>query len=66
MRTLLTLCSAALLGLAGPAAGWSEPGDPAPVTLTGEIVDPGRYLRFSTANALPQLQEAVHRLEAAL
>ncbi len=30
------------------------------------LADPGRYLRFSTANALPQLQEAVHRLEAAL
>ena len=28
--------------------------------------DPGRYLRFSTANALPQLQEAIARLEAAL
>lgn len=30
------------------------------------LANPGRYLRFSTANALPQLQEAVHRLEAAL
>ncbi len=28
--------------------------------------EPQRYLRFSTANALPQLQEAVHRLECAL
>jgi len=28
--------------------------------------DPGRYLRFSTANALPQLQEAIARLEATL
>ena len=28
--------------------------------------EPGRYLRFSTANALPQLQEAIARLEAAL
>ncbi len=28
--------------------------------------DPGRYLRFSFANAMPQLQEAVLRLEAAL
>ena len=30
------------------------------------LAAPGRYLRFSTANAMPQLQEAVHRLEAAL
>lgn len=28
--------------------------------------EPGRWLRFSTANALPQLQEAIARLEAAL
>ena len=28
--------------------------------------DPGRYLRFSTANAMEQLQEAVARIEAAL
>jgi aspartate/methionine/tyrosine aminotransferase len=28
--------------------------------------DPGRYLRFSTANSMEQLQEAVARLEAAL
>ncbi len=28
--------------------------------------DPGRYLRFSTANSMGQLQEAVARLEAAL
>ena len=28
--------------------------------------DPGRYLRFSTASSLEQLQEAVARLEAAL
>jgi aspartate/methionine/tyrosine aminotransferase len=27
---------------------------------------PERYLRFSTANAMPQLQEAIHRLEQAL
>jgi aspartate/methionine/tyrosine aminotransferase len=27
---------------------------------------PEQYLRFSTANALPQLQEAIHRLEQAL
>ena len=30
------------------------------------LADPGRYLRFSTANAMPQLQEAVSRLETAL
>lgn len=30
------------------------------------IAEPGRWLRFSTANALPQLQEAIARLEAAL
>ncbi|MCY1536830.1 hypothetical protein D9M68_723010 [compost metagenome] len=28
--------------------------------------DPGRYLRFSTANSMAQLQEAVSRLEQAL
>ena len=28
--------------------------------------DPGRYLRFSTANSMEQLQEAVARIEAAL
>ncbi|MCY1555704.1 hypothetical protein D9M68_923860 [compost metagenome] len=27
--------------------------------------EPGRYLRFSTANSMEQLQEAVARLEAA-
>jgi aspartate/methionine/tyrosine aminotransferase len=30
------------------------------------LADPGRYLRFSTANAMPQLTEALNRLEAAL
>jgi aspartate/methionine/tyrosine aminotransferase len=30
------------------------------------LAEPGRYLRFSTANAMPQLVEALHRLEAAL
>ncbi|MCB2017008.1 MAG: pyridoxal phosphate-dependent aminotransferase [Hydrogenophaga sp.] len=30
------------------------------------LADPGRHLRFSTANAMPQLEEAVQRLEAAL
>ena len=30
------------------------------------IADPGRYLRFSTANAMPQLMEALNRLEAPL
>jgi aspartate/methionine/tyrosine aminotransferase len=28
--------------------------------------DPGRYLRFSTANSMAQLREAVARLEQAL
>jgi aspartate/methionine/tyrosine aminotransferase len=28
--------------------------------------EPGRYLRFSTANSMAQLQEAVARLEQAL
>jgi aspartate/methionine/tyrosine aminotransferase len=28
--------------------------------------EPGRYLRFSTANSMAQLKEAVHRLEQAL
>ncbi|MCW5654089.1 pyridoxal phosphate-dependent aminotransferase [Hydrogenophaga sp.] len=30
------------------------------------VAEPGRYLRFSTANAMAQLQEAVTRLEQAL
>lgn len=30
------------------------------------VADPQHWLRFSTANALPQLQEAIARLEAAL
>ncbi|WP_066272139.1 pyridoxal phosphate-dependent aminotransferase [Hydrogenophaga palleronii] len=30
------------------------------------LADPGRYLRFSTANSMAQLQEAVARLEQAL
>ncbi len=30
------------------------------------VADPGRYLRFSTANSMPQLMEALERLEAAL
>ena len=30
------------------------------------LAEPGRYLRFSTANSMAQLQEAVHRLEQAL
>ena len=28
--------------------------------------EPGRYLRFSTANSMEQLREAIARLEAAL
>ena len=30
------------------------------------LADPQHWLRFSTANALPQLREAVTRIEAAL
>jgi len=30
------------------------------------VAEPGRYLRFSTANSMTQLQEAIARLEAAL
>lgn len=30
------------------------------------VAEPGRYLRFSTANSMAQLQEAIARLEAAL
>ena len=31
-----------------------------------EVFEPGRYLRFSTASSMEQLQEAIARIEAAL
>jgi hypothetical protein len=57
MRATFVWCLIAAAWAAAPA--WGEPADRTPVTLTGEIVDPGLYLREGARGTPEQTYDAV-------
>ena len=58
MRIMVAVAAGLLAWLSAPGSGWSEPAEPAPVTLTGEIIDPGTYLRDGSTGTPDQTYEA--------